>query len=80
MVENKDIIMYSDGAPTRTFCYISDAIVGYLKSLLHGKYDYFNIGVDRPEISVRDLAHIYQTSAYEILTRMTPRPKLEVSD
>ena len=31
--DNKDIILFSDGSPTRTFCYISDAIVGFLKVL-----------------------------------------------
>lgn len=56
---NRDIIMFSDGKPTRTFCYISDAIVGYLKTLLHEKFDYFNIGMDKPEISVREMAEIY---------------------
>lgn len=63
----KDIVMLSDGTPTRTFCYISDAITGYIKCLLHGKYDYFNIGIDNPEISVLELAKIYQAAANEIL-------------
>ncbi|WP_130861655.1 NAD-dependent epimerase/dehydratase family protein [Bacilliculturomica massiliensis] len=57
--ENSDIIMLSDGTPTRTFCYIADAVVGYLKALLYGKYDYFNIGISKPEISIRELAKIY---------------------
>ena len=26
VVENRDITIYSDGSPTRTFCYISDAL------------------------------------------------------
>lgn len=59
ILENKDIVMLSDGTPTRTFCYISDAILGYLKILLHGKFDYFNIGIDKPEISIKRLAGIY---------------------
>ena len=57
--EGRDIEILSDGAPTRTFCYISDAINGYLKILLHGTYDYFNIGVEHPEISISHLAEIY---------------------
>lgn len=57
--ENKNITILSDGTPTRTFCYIADAITGYLKILLYGKYDYFNIGIDTPEISVKKLAEIY---------------------
>ena len=33
ILKNKNIIIHSDGTPTRTFCYISDAIIGYLKVL-----------------------------------------------
>lgn len=64
--ENKDIVLFSDGTPTRTFCYISDAIVGYLKGLVYNKFDYFNIGIDNPEISIIDLAHIYFEKGKEI--------------
>ncbi len=67
VMENRDIVILSDGLPTRTFCYISDAIIGYMKCLLHGKYDYFNIGIDHPEISVRDLAGIYKVVSDELL-------------
>lgn len=66
IVEGKDIVMLSDGSPTRTFCYITDAIVGYLKVLTHGKYGFFNIGIDRPEISIRELAGIYQKAGRKV--------------
>lgn len=66
VLENKDIVILSDGSPSRTFCYIADAINGYLKILLHGTYDYFNIGIDRPEISIGKLAEIYQKHGQEI--------------
>ncbi|WP_400191533.1 NAD-dependent epimerase/dehydratase family protein [Hymenobacter sp. B81] len=59
VVENRDLEILSDGTPTRTFCYISDAITGYLKVLLHGRFDVFNIGMDRPELSVREFAAIF---------------------
>lgn len=59
VLENRDLEILSDGTPTRTFCYISDAITGYLKVLLHGKFDVFNIGIDKPEISVRQFAEIF---------------------
>jgi UDP-glucuronate decarboxylase len=65
VLENRDIVILSDGLPTRTFCYVSDAVSGYLRCLLHGKYDYFNIGIEHPEISVRDLARIYQAAGRE---------------
>lgn len=60
ILANKDIVILSDGSPKRTFCYISDAILGYLKVLLYGKFEYFNIGIDTPEISIKELAEIYK--------------------
>jgi UDP-glucuronate decarboxylase len=59
IVTNRDIEIFSDGLSTRTFTYISDAIVGYMKALFYGKFDYFNIGIDRPEITIDKLAEIY---------------------
>ena len=59
VIENRDMIVYSDGTPKRTFCYVADAVVGYFKSLLHGSFGFFNIGIDRPEISVRKLTEIF---------------------
>lgn len=59
VMNNKDIEILSNGSPTRTFCYIADAVNGYLKILLHGMYDYFNIGIESPEISISQLAEIY---------------------
>ncbi|MBE0669580.1 MAG: NAD-dependent epimerase/dehydratase family protein [Anaerolineales bacterium] len=53
----KDIVMLSDGSPTRTFCYVADAIVGYYKILVRGrKGEAYNIGVEEPEISMAELA------------------------
>ncbi len=67
VMNGKDLILYSDGTPTRTFCYVADAIVGYLKVLTHKNFDYFNIGMDKPEISMMDFAKIYQQQAHKIL-------------
>jgi len=64
--EDRDLIMYSNGKPTRTFCYIADAITGYLKVLLHGKLDVFNIGIDKPEVSVAEFAEMFSKNAKEI--------------
>ncbi len=55
--EGRDIVMLSDGSPTRTFCYAADAVVGYYKVLVRGyKGEPYNIGVESPEISMADLA------------------------
>lgn len=66
IVDGQDMVMHSDGSPTRTFCYVADAIVGYLKILTYGKYDFFNIGIDRPEITIRDLASIYAAAGKKV--------------
>jgi len=53
----KDIVLLSDGSPTRTFCYSADAIVGYYKILVKGQRgEAYNIGVEKPEISMYELA------------------------
>lgn len=64
--EGRDLIIFSDGKPTRTFCYISDAITGYIKVLCHGKLDVFNIGIEKPEISVREFAELFISNAKEV--------------
>jgi UDP-glucuronate decarboxylase len=67
VIEGKDIVLYSDGTPTRTFCYVADAILGYLKTLAHGEFDCFNIGMDKPEISMKEFADIYLREARRLL-------------
>jgi len=52
-----NIVMHSDGSPTRTFCYIADAVVGYYKILVQGRNgEAYNIGTETPEISMVELA------------------------
>ncbi|MCS6947524.1 MAG: NAD-dependent epimerase/dehydratase family protein, partial [Steroidobacteraceae bacterium] len=59
VLAGRDIVMYSDGSPTRTFCYATDAIVGYYKVLVRGRSgEAYNIGIDRPEISIAELAEL----------------------
>lgn len=66
VLEGKNLEILSDGSPTRTFCYISDAITGYLKVLLHENLEAFNIGMDKPEISVREFAELYVNNAKKV--------------
>jgi dTDP-glucose 4,6-dehydratase/UDP-glucuronate decarboxylase len=57
ILDDKDIVMLSDGSPKRTFCYAADAIVGYYKVLVRGRDgEPYNIGTESPEISMRELA------------------------
>ena len=52
--------VHGDGLQTRTFCYFTDAISGFLKTLLKGKNgEAYNIGNANNEISMGDLARMY---------------------
>jgi nucleoside-diphosphate-sugar epimerase len=67
ILDGNDILLFSDGSPTRTFCYITDAIIGYYKVLINGvNGDYYNIGIDSPEISIKQLAEIAIENAKEL--------------
>lgn len=57
---HEDIVIYSNGKATRTFCYAADTVTGILKCALYGKYDVFNIGSDKKEMTVDELAQIYK--------------------
>jgi len=57
-VHRRPIVLYSDGRPTRSFCYIRDAIRGMLLVLVAGASgEAFNVGNDE-EISIGELAQI----------------------
>lgn len=56
-LNHKKISLLSNGTPTRSFCYISDAIKGFMLALLSDHNgEAFNIGNDEVEISMLDLA------------------------
>jgi UDP-glucuronate decarboxylase len=63
----KDLVLLSDGSPTRTFCYVADAIVGYFKILVRGRAgEAYNIGNEKPEISMLTLAEMLASAAREL--------------
>jgi len=67
VLAEQDIAMFSDGSPTRTFCYVADAVVGYYQALHSGTDgEAYNIGTQSPEISIRELAHLTADVAQEI--------------
>lgn len=56
-LEGKPLPIYGEGTQKRTFCYVSDALIGILKVLLSGKSgDIFNVGNDSGELSMNELA------------------------
>lgn len=59
-LNNEPITVHGDGHQTRTFCYITDAMTGFLKVLLAGQPgEPYNIGNEDNEISMRDLAQTF---------------------
>jgi nucleoside-diphosphate-sugar epimerase len=56
-----------DGKPKRTFCYATDAVTGYFKVLERGRPgEAYNIGIDKPEISVAELAQLTVKAASDV--------------
>lgn len=76
LLNNETLKVYGDGLQTRTFCYINDAIVAFLKILIEGKSpDVYNVGNPNPEISMRDLAKLVSDlSKTEVLTEVIDYP------
>lgn len=58
-VEGDNIVMYSDGTAKRPFCYLADAVYGYMLMLLNGKNgEVYNISNSEQFISIAELAEV----------------------
>jgi UDP-glucuronate decarboxylase len=61
IVANKPLAIYGNGTQTRTFCYITDAINGFLRVLVDGvPGEPYNVGNPTPEISMLQLVKTIQ--------------------
>ncbi len=79
----ESVQIYGSGKQTRTYCYVTDAIGGFLRVLLHGRAgEPYNIGNPSPEISVIELSHLVDLavgdSACKYVT--TPHPSTYPAD
>ncbi|MEP2453873.1 NAD-dependent epimerase/dehydratase family protein [Roseibium sp.] len=64
----QSIVLLSDGRPTRTFCYVTDAVRAMLLLLIHGDAgEAYNVGNDLGEISMLDLARQVAKSGADVL-------------
>lgn len=58
-LRGRNLPVHDKGIQTRTFCYITDAINAIFKVLLSGRNgEVYNIGNDKPEVSMYELASI----------------------
>jgi nucleoside-diphosphate-sugar epimerase len=71
IINKRDIVLNSDGSAKRTFCYLADAISAIFHILLKGENgEAYNMGNNRNEISILELAHL--------LVRLFPEFNLKV--
>jgi len=61
-IKNKEKIqIFGNGNQTRTFCYITDALTGFIKIIVKGKTgEIYNVGNNNNEISMNKLITIYK--------------------
>jgi UDP-glucuronate decarboxylase len=58
ILNNRDLLIKSDGSAIRAFCYLADAVQGFLTVLLKGESGQaYNVGNDHGEASILDLAN-----------------------
>ena len=67
IVENKDIILHTDGSSAKNYCYLTDTVIGIFKILINGKTgEAYNVANQESYISIKDLAEFlckeYNTS------------------
>lgn len=71
IVNNKNLIMKSDGRIRRSFCYLADAVIGFFAVLLKGKNgEVYNVSNNNGEISIRNLA--------TLLVNLFPKKNLRI--
>lgn len=67
ILAGEPVNIYGTGKQTRTFCYVTDAIRGFLQVLLSGQAgEPYNIGNPTPEVSMLDLVNVIQRAVPEL--------------
>lgn len=64
-LKEKPLTVHVPGVQTRTFCYVTDAMTGFMKALLSDKKgEVYNIGNEGPEMTIDGLAKMMNTSLF----------------
>ena len=59
ILSKKQLKVYGSGNQTRTYCYITDAIEGFMRVIVLGiSGEAYNIGNTKPEISVKNIVKV----------------------
>ena len=71
VIARRNIVLKSEGADLRSFCYLADATVGFLGVLLKGESGYaYNVANPNAEVSIAELANV--------VARLFPERRLTV--
>mgnify|MGYP001400960564 CR=1 FL=1 len=83
ILSNEKLTIYGDGSQTRTFCYVTDAIVGFMKVLIDGEAaEPYNIGNPEPEVSMLELISLVKKAIpeFKIEYEITDYPETYPAD
>ncbi len=82
ILNNKKINIYGSGKQTRTYCYVTDALEGFLRVIHYGKSGHvYNIGNSKPEVTIKDTYKIFnKIFIRDIKARFIPHPKSYPND
>jgi len=70
ILSGEPVSVYGTGNQTRTFCYVTDAIRGFLQVLVSGQAgEPYNIGNPKPEISMLELVKVIERCMPELKVR-----------
>lgn len=76
VLNNRDIIMKSDGSAIRPFCYLADAVAGFFTVMMKGENgEAYNVGNQDEEISIFQLAGIITELFPEKGLKVVPFPE-----
>ena len=63
---SQPLTVHDKGNQTRTFCYVTDAIIGFFKVLISGKDgEVYNVGNTDDEINMRSLADMVASEVFD---------------
>jgi UDP-glucuronate decarboxylase len=67
ILAKEPVNVYGTGGQTRTFCYVTDAIGGFLRVLVNGlPGEPYNVGNPDPEVSILELVKTIQKTLPEL--------------
>lgn len=75
VIGNRPLRVYGDGRQTRTFCYVTDALIGFFLVTLNGVPGApYNIGNPEPELTMHELAEIFLESRPNVTMSLSEYP------